>query len=204
MKTIVENAKEFVSSIRLQHPDISIFKTEFVAIGEDGIIRLSPYTDYLMNARMGIVICYYNYLVQTATDDSCFIQFVDNSGFCDDHYYMNGWTIGFKEPYTSGYRTYGRRECILSNGIISLELSLPVYGFAEQIRLLWPYYLEAQKCQTQNELLLLEDCYKKDIDISKLKDCTLEQEYSQKILENQLNSYKAVLDRIESLLYKSE
>lgn len=66
MKTIVENAKEFVSSIRLQHPDISIFKTEFVAIGEDGIIRLSPYTDYLMNARMGIVICYYNYLVITA------------------------------------------------------------------------------------------------------------------------------------------
>jgi hypothetical protein len=200
MKTIVENAKGFVSSLRQQHPDVSIFKTDFVAIGEDGIIRLSPYTNYLVNARIGIVVCYYNYLVQTATDDSCFILFVDDSGYCDDHYYMNGWTIGFKEPYTSGYRTYGRRECILSNGIINLELSLPVNGFAEQIRLLWPYYLKAQECQTQKELLLLKDCFKKDIDISILKKENFHEEHMRIITEETLNAYKAVLDKIERML----
>ena len=200
MKTIVENAKGFVSSLRQQHPDVSIFKTDFVAIGEDGIIRLSPYTNYLVNARIGIVVCYYNYLVQTATDDSCFILFVDDSGYCDDHYYMNGWTIGFKEPYTSGYRTYGRRECILSNGIINLELSLPVNGFAEQIRLLWPYYLKAQECQTQTELLLLKDCFKKDIDISILKKENFHEEHMRIITEETLNAYKAVLDKIERML----
>lgn len=200
MKTIVENAKGFVSSLRQQHPNVSIFKTDFVAIGEDGIIRLSPYTNYLVNARIGIVVCYYNYLVQTATDDSCFILFVDDSGYCDDHYYMNGWTIGFKEPYTSGYRTYGRRECILSNGIINLELSLPVNGFAEQIRLLWPYYLKAQECQTQKELLLLKDCFKKDIDISILKKENFHEEHMRIITEETLNAYKAVLDKIERML----
>lgn len=200
MKTIVENAKGFVSSLRQQHPDVSIFKTDFVAIGEDGIIRLSPYTNYLVNARIGIVVCYYNYLVQKATDDSCFILFVDDSGYCDDHYYMNGWTIGFKEPYTSGYRTYGRRECILSNGIINLELSLPVNGFAEQIRLLWPYYLKAQECQTQKELLLLKDCFKKDIDISILKKENFHEEHMRIITEETLNAYKAVLDKIERML----
>lgn len=200
MKTIVENAKGFVSSLRQQHPDVSIFKTDFVAIGEDGIIRLSPYTNYLVNARIGIVVCYYNYLVQKATDDSCFILFVDDSGYCDDHYYMNGWTIGFKEPYTSGYRTYGRRECILSNDIINLELSLPVNGFAEQIRLLWPYYLKAQECQTQKELLLLKDCFKKDIDISILKKENFHEEHMRIITEETLNAYKAVLDKIERML----
>lgn len=81
-----------------------------------------------------------------------------------------------------------------------MELSLPVNGFAEQIRLLWPYYLKAQECQTQKELLLLKDCFKKDIDISILKKENFHEEHMRIITEETLNAYKAVLDKIERML----
>ena len=90
MAAIVEQAKEFIAHVLEENNKLDFFKIEYLSIGKDGKIRISPYTHYLEEARVGIIFCYYNYLVQTAYDDSCFVQFVDDEGFSGNHYMKNG------------------------------------------------------------------------------------------------------------------
>lgn len=204
MAIIVEKAKEFERNLKEQHRNVSFFRTEYLTIGIDGVLRISPYTDFLKEANIGIIFCIYNYQVITAYDDSCFVQFVDSSGYCEDHYIMKGWIIGFSKPFTSSNRTYGWRDCKISNGEIGIEVRLPVYGIAEKVKLLWPYFLMAQECRTQKELNLLKDCYEKDIEIDKLTSDNLWSEHERLAKEEQLKAYRAVLDKIEELVNNSK
>ena len=80
--------------------------------------------------------------------------------------------------------------------MISIEVRLPVYWIAEKVKLLWPYFLKAQECNTQKELDLLKDCYEKDLDIANLKEENLRSEHQRILKEEQMNAYKAVLDKI--------
>lgn len=202
MATIVDKAKEFDRNLKQVEKTLSFFKTEYLSIGKDGVIKISPFTHYLEDANIGVVFCLYNYLVQTSRDDSCFVQFVDDKGYSDDHYFMNGWIISINRPFTSSFRTYGCRLCIISNGEISIEVRLPVYGIAEKMKLLWPYFVKAQECKTQKELDLLKDCYEKDIDIANLRDTSLTSEHQRVLIEEQMNAYKAVLNKIEDIVNK--
>ena len=57
MNKIVEKAKEYVKHLMEEHRNVSFFKTEYLTIGNDEKIRISPYTDFLKDAKIGVVIC---------------------------------------------------------------------------------------------------------------------------------------------------
>lgn len=197
---ILELVKGYEQELRVMHQDVNIFKTEYLSIAEDGRIKISPYSDYLKDSQIGVVFYHFSYTVITAWDFSCFVQFVDDVGYCDDHYLMNGWTIGIVRPYTANFRTYNMRSCTIGNGEFSIEVTLPVNDIAEKMKMLWPYYLKAQECKTQKELNLLKDCYEKDIKINELTKDNLCAEHERMAKEEQLKAYKAVLDKIEELI----
>ena len=83
-----------------------------------------------------------------------------------------------------------------------MEVQLPLHSIAERMKLLWSYYLNAQLCKTQKELDLLKDCFEKELDITNLKDKSLREEHKRILIEEQMNAYKAVLDKISELVNK--
>ncbi len=201
MKSIKEFTEEFESKIRNEQKDANLYKTEYVTIDKDGIIKISSLPYYLETADICILICHYHYIVVSASDWSCFVQFINKDGFSEPNYFMNDWTLRFiDEPHTSLYRTYNHRFWHVSNGEIEVRGEFSVNNMAKDIKRFWPYFLKMQKAKTQEELNLLGECFQKDIDINNISEQLLKEKQAKLILEEQVNAYKFILDKIENLV----
>ena len=203
MNTIEKLAKEFEEQTKASYKDevSSFYKTQYVTIVDGGETRISPYTYYMEDADICMVICKYSYIVISASDTSCFVQFVDKNGWSKDHYKMGDWILSFEdEPLTSSFRTYNCRFCRISNGVIGVRIDVRVSDICEQLKLLWAYFLKMQECTTQKELDLLKLCFTKDVAILDLTESNRKSAYDQAVADSTMDAYKAVLDKIQEIV----
>lgn len=200
MDTITEIAKKFPKLIKEQHPHIRIFETKYLTIDEDDVVRISSYPYDLEKAKIVLVICSYTYVVITQEDSSNFFLFMDQSGWKEDYYVIDGWTISFNRPCTSMYRTYSR-ECTISKDNLKISFYLrPAWEMAERIQKLWPYITEIVKSKTQRELDYIHQAYEDNVEIEELKEKIQNLEYSQMVYREQIDAYKDILDKIRELV----
>ena len=199
MNIIEHLSKKFEEEIRSAHKDDVNFypDTQYLTIENGKEIKISPYTYYMEDADVCIVICKYSYKVITAYDRSFFIQFIDKYGWSKDHYKMGDWILSLDRPLTSDNRTYDSRDCEISNGILRVKLEVKVSGICEQMKLLWGYFLKMQECKSQKELDLLKLCFSKDVAIQELTDWNQNICYEKAVSSATMNAYKEVLDKIE-------
>lgn len=200
MSTITEIARGFTQIIREIHPNVNVFDTKYLSINEDNNVKTSSYPYNLEDCNVVLVICFYKYIVQTQSSSSCYFLFLDKSGWKEDYYIIDGWTIKFDRPITSAYHTESR-QCTISKNDLNVSFYLkPIWDIASQIQRVWPYLIRATECKTQKELDFLAEAYRKDIAIENLKEKNLNLEYSLMYERTQLETYKKVLDRIEELV----
>jgi len=204
MNTVTEIARDFTQLIRDTHPDVRILNTKYLSIDENSEVRIQSYPYNLEEARIVIAICHYRYMVKYCYDESFFCLFLDNNGWRDDFYMMDGWRIEFDKPKTTDYRTDNdKRRCTISKGELrALLLFKSVSDIEYKFAKAWPYIVEMTQCTTQKELECLVRAYKLDIEVKDLKEQNLEIKYSQMIINEQMQAYKAVLDKIKILIEK--
>lgn len=203
MSTITEIAKGFAQLIRDEHPDIRVIDTKYLSINEENIVKTSSYPYDLEDSKIVLVICFYKYRVITQQSSSFYVLFLDQSGWKDDFYKMNGWTISFDCPITSAYHTESRK-CMICKGELKACFDLrPIYEMPSLIERVWPYLIRATECTSQMELSFLEEAFRKDIVIDKLKDKNLNLEYSLMRERSLTDAYKKLLDRIGELIHSN-
>ena len=200
MCTITETAKGFAQMIREEHPKIRVSDTKYLSFDEENNVRISSYPYNLENSTIVLVICFYTYIVQTQPSSSTFFLFLDKSGWKEDYYIIDGWTITFDRPITSAYHTNYRHCTISKNDLIASFYLKPIWDMAIQIQRVWPYLIRATECKTQKELDFLAEAYRKDIAIEELKEKNLNLEYSLMYERTILEAHQKVLDRTEELV----
>ena len=200
MATISEVAKDFPKFIKDSYFGVRTFDVKYLSISSDNKMRVTSFPYDLNESKIVIAICFYNYTVQTRESSSAFFMFLDESGWQDDYYILDGWRISFDRPYTSEYHTKSR-QLIIDKGSLKTSFSLePIGKMTTQLQKVWPYIIEATKATTQKELDYIAIAYKKDIEIDELKNKNLNIEYTQMLIQEQLNAYKVVLDKIAELV----
>lgn len=204
MGTITEIAKGFSQLMRNEHPDVRVTDTKYLSINKEGTVKVSSYPYDLEDCDIVLVMCFYTYIVQTQSSSSNFFLFLDKSGWKEDYYIIDGWTINFNRPITTAYHTYSRHCTISKNDLIATFYLQPIWDMAAQIQRVWPYLIRATECKTQKELDFLVEAYRKDIAIEELKEKNLNLEYSLMYERTQLEAYQKVLDRIEELVNKEK
>lgn len=191
METITETAKGFPRLISEQYPNIKVTTTYYLSIDENNIVKTSSYPYNLEEAKIVLVMCFYEYTVITQKSSSNFFLFMDQSGWREDYYMIDGWKIEFGRPIISGYHTEGRK-CKISKENLKAEFYLRPgnMSYTAQIQKLWPYLMEIIKSKTQKELDYIRKAFESNIVIDELKAKIQNLEHLQMTYNEQVTAYK--------------
>ena len=154
------------------------------------------------------IIMFLEYTYTRVTQgDASFLFCLIKDDVLDDKIEMNGWTMSFDEPIFRIYRTY-RRELSIKKGDLKLIISDYPWFFTKNFNLFWKIFLAAQECETQLELDLLKELYKKekenkDINLENFK-LRAENEWKNEYLKANQEFIKSSQEHFQNMLEKAE
>lgn len=170
----------------------------YVAIMEDSTIKVSETPHILKNAVKCVLIHSWNQLAATIYYDTYLVQFINSDGTVHESMIDDEYSL---EICASSYNCPARLFlCRKGEKVYSKQLYYNV-SLDSLIPFVWKLYL---KCKDESSSLLesklIGEIAEKNETINSLEEDKKSQSFRERILEDEIKQYKALLDEIKGLV----
>lgn len=195
-----EISNDFKEKFIQSHPNVwkNIVKPTFFSLDDDSA-SASDYWYSFENSKYGLVVFSYTYTVQTNNDTSMIPLFFDADGEIENYIELDGWKLYFSSPYTADLKC-GWMYVYMQKDDMSVSCMVSPNDIAKSFPPIWEKFAAVRKCDSQAELDYVNKIYSKDMEIKDLLSRNLKQEAKIEALNQQLESYKNLIKKIEEMV----
>lgn len=195
-----EISNDFKEKFIQSHPNVwkNTVKPTYFALDDDSA-SASDYWYSFENSKYGLVVFSYTYTVQTNNDTSMIPLFFDADGKIDDYITLDGWKLYFSRPYTADLRC-GGMYVYMQKGDMSVSCMVSPNDIAKSFPSIWEKFAAVRKCDSQAELDYVNKIFSKDMEIKDLLSRNLKQEAKIDALNQQIESHKNLIKKIEEMV----
>lgn len=167
--------------------------TLFVAISKEDEVTTSTTPHILRNAEQCILIHEWSALAYTNWYSWYCVEYINKEGCVYTKRFDNEFTI---QTVASG--SYSNQVLQLNyNGRVFYSCQLP---WERQIAKIWKLYLKLKEIESSKEKELVAELFCKDETILELKKENDDYKFANKLLEQERNQYKALLEEIKKMV----
>ena len=154
----------------------------------------------LEKSDIAVVFFSYTYTAITQNYNSFFSLFYNREKEeLDNSINIDGWEMKYDDPVTSSYRTEYRYVTI-SKDNMRAKIGGYNWKMRDDFPKIWNLFELARTCETQKELDLVVKIFRKEDEITSLKEKNLSEEIRSENLSDQLLAYKDLLDVIKQIV----
>ena len=180
---------------------VKVLDQYYIAInGEDVIHSKLPYSADMSD--YSIYMFSYKYKVIENYDVSMAALFFNKNGAIDEYIEIDGWKLKFYAPITSLHHC-DRLGVIISKEELQLNICYDFVGFqflVDKMDKIWRLFTAARGCTTQMELDLILKVFNMEDSLDSIKKENLLERAARETAEIQIDAYKVLLNKIDTLV----